>query len=223
MAQMDEQTNALVRAYDEEARATGWLGPEIAFGLAYEYIQAGQSILDIGIGTGLGSAPFRKAGLRVYGMDLSQGMLDACRSKGFTDLTCHDLTTCPYPYPSESMDHVICLGVLQFFSDLSPVFAETARILRKEGLFVFIVGDRTEDEAPEVVVGAAHTKLGVPITMYRHSALQTDTWTTEHGFTLLRTLVFAVYMDREKTRTFPVRLHVVRKTEATEQRPGGAR
>ena len=36
------------KAYDEEAKAVGWLGPEAAFGLIYKEIQPGQSILDIG-------------------------------------------------------------------------------------------------------------------------------------------------------------------------------
>ena len=52
------QTRTIVEAYDEEAEATGWFGPEVAFGLIYKYIQPGQSILDIGIGTGLGSVLF---------------------------------------------------------------------------------------------------------------------------------------------------------------------
>jgi hypothetical protein len=42
-------------AYDDEAEATGWFGPEVAFGLMYKYIQPGQPVLDIGIGTDLGS------------------------------------------------------------------------------------------------------------------------------------------------------------------------
>jgi predicted TPR repeat methyltransferase len=221
MVPQDEQMRAMVEAYDEEARATGWLGPEVAFGLAYEYIQPGQSILDIGIGTGLGSIPFRKAGLKVYGMDVSQEMLDASRSKGFTDLARHDLTKRPYPYDSESLDHVVCVGVLQLFSDLSPVFGESARILHKGGLFVFVVGDRTENEALEVVVGAEHTKLGVPMTMYRHSARQISIWITGNGFTPLQSLAFTVYMDREKTRSLQASAHLVRKGEGIEQSPGG--
>jgi predicted TPR repeat methyltransferase len=217
MAREHQQTRAMVEAYDEEAKATGWLGPEVAFSLASEYIQPGQSILDIGIGTGLCSIPFRKAGLKVYGMDVSQEMLDACRSKGFTDLTCHDLTKRPYPYPSKSLDHAVCLGVLQFFSDLSPVFGETARILRQGGLFVFAVLDRAEDEALELVVPAEHTKLGVPVTMYRHGARQLDTWTTGNGFVLLRSLAFTVFMDREKTRRLQTRAYLVRQKGGIEQ------
>jgi SAM-dependent methyltransferase len=112
MDQGKYQNDAIVEAYDNEAEASGWFGPEVVFGLAYTNVQPGQSILDIGIGTGLGSVLFQKAGLKVHGTDISPRMLDACRSKGFTALQLHDLSTPPYPYDSESMDHTVCVGVL---------------------------------------------------------------------------------------------------------------
>ncbi|MBN1615611.1 MAG: class I SAM-dependent methyltransferase [Deltaproteobacteria bacterium] len=158
MEQAENQNDAMVAAYDDEAEASGWFGPEVVFGLTYRYVQPGQSILDIGIGTGLGSVLFRKAGLKVHGMDISPKMLDACRSKGFTFLRLHDLNKLPYPYDSESMDHAVCAGVLNFFSDLSSVFKETVRILRKGGLFAFVAGDRVESETHEIMVGPEHTK-----------------------------------------------------------------
>jgi hypothetical protein len=36
----------MMEAYDEEAEAIGWFGPEVAFGLIYKQIQPGQLILD---------------------------------------------------------------------------------------------------------------------------------------------------------------------------------
>jgi predicted TPR repeat methyltransferase len=207
---VESQNDAMVAAYDAEAEACGWFGPEVAFGLAYTYVQPGQSILDIGIGTGLGSVLFRKAGLNVYGMDISPKMLDACRSKGFTALQLHDLGEPPFPYDSESMDHAVCTGVLNFFSDLSPVFKETARILRKGGLFAFVVGDRVEGEAHEVKVGPEHTKSERTVMMYRHSPEQIDTWLQRYGFELVRSLAFTVFMDRARTRSMPARAYVTR-------------
>jgi hypothetical protein len=51
---VENQNDAMVAAYDDEAEACGWFGPEVVFGLAYTYVQPGQLILDIGIGTRLG-------------------------------------------------------------------------------------------------------------------------------------------------------------------------
>ena len=70
--------------YDRKAEEYNWRGPEIIFGLAYPYTNQGESLLDMGIGTGLSSEPFAGAGLKVYGMDISEKMLDICRDKGFT-------------------------------------------------------------------------------------------------------------------------------------------
>ncbi|MEE4276300.1 MAG: class I SAM-dependent methyltransferase [Thermoleophilia bacterium] len=217
----DDEVNAMTEAYDEEAEATGWYGPEVAFGLAYKFVRPGQSILDLGIGTGLAAVLFRQAGLTVYGMDVAPDMLDACRGKGFKDLTLHDLTAVPYPFPTESFDHAVCVGTLNFIRDLTPVFAETARILRDGGVFVFAVGDRTEDEPQEVVVGPEHTMTDASVTMYRHSGRQIDAWVAASGFTLLRTLAFAVPMDREKTSCQPIRAYLVRKgAEALREEDG---
>ena len=40
------------------------------------------------------------------------------------------------------------------------VFVETARIIQSGGMSVFVVGDRAQDEALKVEIGAGHTKLG---------------------------------------------------------------
>jgi predicted TPR repeat methyltransferase len=213
---VENQNDVMAAAYDDEAEACGWFGPEVAFGLAYTHVQPGQSILDIGIGTGLGSVLFRKAGLNVYGMDISPKMLDACRSKGFTALQLHDLGKPPYPYDSESMDHAVCTGVLNFFSDLSPVFKETVRILGKGGLFAFVVGDRVEGEAHEVKVGPEHRKSERTVMMYRHSPEQIDSWLERHGFKLVRSLAFTVFMDRARTKSMPAKAYLARRVTSIE-------
>jgi SAM-dependent methyltransferase len=210
-----ERTRDAAEVYDAEAAAVGWFGPEIAFGLAYSYILPGQSILDIGIGTGLAADLFRKAGLHVLGMDLDPRMLDACRGKGFTELTLHDLTARPFPYAAASVDHAVCVGVLNFFFDLSPVFDEVARVVRGGGVFVFAVGDRTEDEPAEITVGPEYTKEDASATMYFHSERQIGDWMAADGFTPLRDLAFFVPMDRERTRLLRERAYVVRSERYT--------
>ena len=211
MSHPDEQVNALIAAYAEEAEATGWFGPEVTFGLSYTFVKPGQTMLDVGIGTGLGSDLFRKAGLKVQGIDISPQMLDACRSKGLTELTLHDLTKTPYPFDAESVDHAVCTGVLNFFNDLSPVFKETNRILRPGGLFAFVVGDRSEDELGEIEVGPEHTKTDQTITMYLHSAQQIDDLLKQNRFALVRCLPFTVYLDPQKTMATKAKAYLAKK------------
>lgn len=210
--------DAMVAIYDDEAEASGWYGPEVVFGLSYRYVRPGESLLDIGIGTGLGSVLFRKAGLEIHGMDISPRMLDACRNKGFTALTLHDLTRTPYPYEQESMDHVLCVGVLNFFSELGFVFREAGRILRTGGRFAFVVCDRAADEGPEITVGQAHRKTDGTVTMYRHSADQIDTWLKKYGFRPLRRLGFTIFMDRERTNRLRATAYVASKAAGAKGR-----
>ncbi|MBN1631905.1 MAG: class I SAM-dependent methyltransferase [Thermoleophilia bacterium] len=196
------------REYDASAEETGWYGPEVAFGLVYEHVAPGQSALDLGIGTARAAVLYRKAGLTVSGLDLSQEMLDASRTKGFGDLTLHDLTKPPYPYDSESFDHVVCTGVLPFLDDLALVFAETARLLRPGGTFAFMTLDRAPDEAAAFVVGREHTGTDESVTMHRHSADQVGDYAGAAGLTVVRSLPFTAYKDPEKTLPMRARCYV---------------
>lgn len=55
---MGDGTQGYADYCDEQAEATAWHGPAVLHGPTYPYIQAGQSLLDLGTGTGLGSVPF---------------------------------------------------------------------------------------------------------------------------------------------------------------------
>jgi len=202
--------------YDRKAEEYNWRGPEVAFGLAYAFVRPGESALDIGIGTGLGSFLFHRAGLRVYGMDHSAEMLDACRQKQFTaDLKQHDLTVRPYPYETASMDHAICIGVLHFFGDLRPVFGEVTRIVRDDGIFVFIVEDRAPAEEAEYVLGPEYTETGSSVTMCRHGTEEIGELLGDHEFALVRRLEFTVPMNREGTEAFRAKACVARRKRRT--------
>jgi predicted TPR repeat methyltransferase len=209
---MPAQINEWTNHYNDDAKATGWHGPAVVFGLAFKYTKPGQTLLDIGIGTGLGSALFYKAGLNVTGMDISEEMLEVCRKKGFTvRLVCHDLTVSPYPFGDASCDHAVSTGVFQFFENLDLVFGEVGRILREMGVFVFVTGDRGPGEDTVVVVGAEQTGTGAAVTMYRHSVNEVTCWLEKHDFQLVDTLEFTVWMNAERSKRFPARAYLAQK------------
>ena len=136
--------------YDEMLKARNWTGPDIVFGLMYEYIKPGESLLDLGIGTGAGSFLFHKAGLKISGTDSSAEMLRVCEKKGFvSDLKCHDLSVLPYPYPDSAFHYAVSVGTFDHFRELNPVFREIPRILVKGGMFGFTVSDRKEGQSAE--------------------------------------------------------------------------
>jgi predicted TPR repeat methyltransferase len=180
--------------------------------MVFERLHPGQSVLDLGIGTGLAAVLLRKAGLTVHGLDLDEDMLGVCRWKGFENLKRHDLTTRPYPYATESFDHVVCVGVLPFLPGPLPVFGEATRVLRAGGAFVFMVLDRAEDETFELVLGPTHTKTDQSVTMYRHSGRQVAQWLEQSELEPLRSLPFTVYRDSGRTEAQQAVCYVAAKS-----------
>ena len=67
--------DAYAADYDAQVSAYDCYLAEALFGLCYDFVQPGQSLLDLGIGSGLSAAPFARAGLRVAGMDFAPAML----------------------------------------------------------------------------------------------------------------------------------------------------
>jgi predicted TPR repeat methyltransferase len=130
--------DAYAADYDDQVQAYDCNVADVLFGLCYEFVRPGQRLLDVGIGSGLSTQLFAKAGLEIYGMDFSPAMLDICRAKGFAaDLKQHDLLQLPWPYPAASFDHLVCCGVLHFIAQLDDILSEAGRVLSTGGVFAF--------------------------------------------------------------------------------------
>ena len=126
--------------YDDQAREYGWYGPEILFGMCFEYVSPNSNLLDIGIGTGLSSALFAKAGLNIYGIDGSVEMLRICEKKHITkELKQYNLNDLPLPYPNSLFQYIVSCGVFHFIGDLEPIFRDISRVIKPGGFFSFTV------------------------------------------------------------------------------------
>jgi ubiquinone/menaquinone biosynthesis C-methylase UbiE len=136
----EEFHGQFAKDYDSLAEEYRSYGGMVIFGLVYDQISPGEKILDVGIGTGLSSERFHRIGTEIYGIDISEEMLEECRKKGFAqELKVLDITSEPIPYPDCFFNHVICHGVLHFFEDLAPIFEEISRVIRKGGVFVLTI------------------------------------------------------------------------------------
>jgi len=204
--------------YDRQAREHGCHAHEALFGMMYEFVSPGETLLDMGIGTGLGSILFHKMGLHVSGFDSSSGMLAMCEAKGFAaQLVQHDLQDVPFPYPATSFNHVISLSVLHFFADLAPVFEETARIIKPRGVFGFTVEEQKPGQRAEYVIridgGPDRPAQEAVVNMHRHGDTHVRYLLAGNGFTPLKSFEF--FADRHPTeeRNIYFKAYVARKVE----------
>jgi SAM-dependent methyltransferase len=209
----DQQSAA---GYDQQARETHWFGPDVVFGLAWEFVKPGDSLLDLGIGSGLSSLPFYKAGLQIYGLDGSGDILDVCRNKGFAaGLKQHDLRRTPLPYASGSFDYVISVAVLNSFEDLGPLFDEVARVQRPGGVFAFTVEDRQPGQEDRYAINRVEVdekpKEESAVMLFRHSTEIITALLARSGFIPLKTLEFLAFKYPAERRNVYFKAYVARK------------
>jgi ubiquinone/menaquinone biosynthesis C-methylase UbiE len=197
--------------YDRRAVKAKWLDPAIVFGLAYRFVNPGERLLDVGIGTGLSSELFHKAGLLIHGIDFSPEMLSCCESKQMAvDLKEHNLSKTPYPYSDDSMDHAVCTGVMHLFEDMRPIFHELARILKNNGMFAFVVADCEDGENRIKKMAARHHPQKKEVSNFCYSEAHIRKLLASYNFQPVYDLQF--WASAIGHRPGRYRAYVVRKT-----------
>ena len=196
----------LAPEYDTLSKVYGWISPQILFGLAQDYVKPGQKLLDIGIGTGQSSAPFKKLGLEIFGIDGSEEMLKVCRSKNIaSDLKLVDLNQGKIPYENAQFDHIISSGVFYFFKDLNPFFKEAKRLLKPKGIFSFTVEDSVKGEIGSYLnrdnneeSEKLDKKAGVRL--FTHPSNHILTLAKNNNFKLIQQIKFLAYYSSTEDR-----------------------
>jgi len=181
--------------YDQQALEWGW-NPEVFFGLMWPYALPGSRLLDVGIGTGLCSEPFFKAGVDISGFDGSEKMLRLCQHKHISNnLKKHGMEDVPWPYGNACFDLVICGGVLHFLGDLEPFLREVKRVLKPEGVFGFTTAvlQKEDLEAAALPADAPYARVldaasGVHI--YKHGEAYIQNLLGTLGMTAHKKLIF---------------------------------
>ena len=103
-------------------------------------ILAGETVLDIGCGTGMDLLlAARRAGStgRAIGIDMTEAMRDRARASaaaaGLQNVEVHRADATALPFPDASVDVVISNGVLNLVPEKDKAFAEIRRVLRPGG------------------------------------------------------------------------------------------
>ena len=141
-------------------------------------------VLDLGCGTGLMGVELQGRFDELYGVDLSRNMVQQARSKNlYTRLTVGDvtafLTSQDQPY-----DLIIAADVFVYVGALDEVFAQAARLLSPQGLFVASVEKAEEGFCLQ------------PSLRYAHSLSYLDSLATRHGLVRIAHQERPLRMDR---------------------------
>ena len=107
------------------------------------------TVLEIAAGTGVVTrhlATQLPAAVSIVSTDLNQAMLDHAASIGTSRfVTWRQADAMNLPFADNTFEVVVCQFGAMFFPDKAAAFAETRRVLRSGGTFLFNVWDRIED------------------------------------------------------------------------------
>jgi len=124
--------------YDDDLASWSYRAPTVvAETVVTRHAEAG-SVLDVGCGTGLVGRSLRAQGFagRILGLDISQASLEMARQTGAYDsLAPADLQQ-RLAFDDDSVDAVVCVGVMTYLPQVEAVWREFARVVRPRGVVV---------------------------------------------------------------------------------------
>jgi 2-polyprenyl-6-hydroxyphenyl methylase/3-demethylubiquinone-9 3-methyltransferase len=140
----DEDENmALLRTGMNPARF-GYMRRVLAEDLAVD--PRGKSCLDVGCGGGLLAEEFAKLGCRVAGVDPSRPSLETARAHAEQEGLEIEYVAAPaeeLPFEDDTFDLVYCCDVLEHVDSVERTVAETARVLKPGGAYLYDTVNRT--------------------------------------------------------------------------------
>lgn len=122
-------------AYDRwyETPRGRWIGQrEIELLLAELQPRPGESLLDVGCGTGFFTRALASAtGGRVSGVDLNPGWVEYARRRNAAEVSYEVADACALPYGDASFDHVVSIAALCFVENERAAVREMLRVARR--------------------------------------------------------------------------------------------
>jgi len=100
-------------------------------------VKIGSKVLDLGCGTGIATRQLEESGLRVFGCDSDDKMVEIAKKYKKSNIEYYVADADKLPFYDGEFDMVTAFGAFHWFSDNGSV-SEIKRILKNSGLFVVI-------------------------------------------------------------------------------------
>ncbi len=133
-----EHYDGWAESYDSDLVAWSYQAPGRVAHTVMAQRPDAASVLDVGCGTGMVAAALRAVGSRaqITGLDISESSLRVAERSGhYSLLEAVDLQQ-PLPLEDDSVEVLVCVGVMTYLPDTEAVWREFARVTRPGGLVV---------------------------------------------------------------------------------------
>ena len=126
------------QSYDDDLASWSYQAPTVVAETVVSRHPAVGSALDVGCGTGLVGRALRARGFpgEILGLDISQASLEIARRSGAYDSLEHADLQQRLALEDDSVDAVLCVGVMTYLPEVEAVWREFARVARSGGLVV---------------------------------------------------------------------------------------
>jgi predicted TPR repeat methyltransferase len=126
------------QSYDDDLTSWSYQAPMVVAEIVVTRHPAMGSVLDVGCGTGLVGRALRARGFsgQVFGLDISHASLEIAEQCGGYDSLEHADLQQRLAVEDDSVDAVVCVGVMTYLPEVEAVWREFARVTRPGGLVV---------------------------------------------------------------------------------------
>jgi len=133
-----DRYDAWAKAYDDDLASWSYQAPAVVADTVLSRLPEVASVLDVGCGTGLAGRALRERGFegQLRGLDISQASLEIARQGGAYDAVEQADLQQRLPLDDDSVDAVVCVGVMTYLPEVEAVWREFARVARPGGLVV---------------------------------------------------------------------------------------
>ena len=133
-----DRYDAWAQTYDNDLASWSYQAPDVVAETVVTRQPAAASVLDVGCGTGLVGQALRARGFagQILGLDLSDASLEIAQQRGAYDSLGRADLQQRLPLEDDSVDAVVCVGVMTYLPEVEAAWRELARTARPRGLVV---------------------------------------------------------------------------------------